>query len=180
MKRCLLPILLPVLLVAAAGCDWSLHRMQEQPRCTVHGATELLPGGSCDLEPPEGIVAMEPEAAAPPPPVTRALLARGRDRFDRICAACHGLRADGDSQVARAMTLRRPPSLVDEAAARLSDERLATVIEAGYGVMPAFRAVLSPADRHAVLHYVRVLQQRAVALDELAPDLRAEARRWLR
>src|SRR5262245_22524705 len=97
-------------LFALAGCDWSLHRMQAPDKCTVNGTATRLPNDSCDLEPPTGIVAMEAPAAQPP--ITRALIERGRDRFDRMCAACHGVRGDGDSPVARAMTLRRPPSLI--------------------------------------------------------------------
>jgi mono/diheme cytochrome c family protein len=167
-----------LLLLGLAGCDWSLHRMQDQPRCDTWGATTLLPDGTCSQQPPDGIVAMtaEPE----PPAVTRALLERGRDRYERICAACHGFAGDGDSQVARAMTLRRPPSLVDIGVARFSDERILTVIESGYGVMPPYRAVLAPSDRYAVLHYVRVLQHRELALDELPPAVQQEATGWLR
>ncbi len=167
-----------LVLLALAGCDWSLHRMQEPVGCTVHGTTTLLPGGRCDLTPPEGIVAMDPPAA--PPPLTRALMVRGRDRFERICAACHGLAGDGQSQVARAMTLRRPPSLVDGAAAQLTDERIVTAMTTGYGLMPAYRALLSVPDRYAVLHYIRALQLRDVALGALSPPEQAEAARWLR
>lgn len=166
-----------LLLLALAGCDWSLHRMQEPVGCTVHGTTTLLPSGSCDLTPPDGIVAMDPPAA--PPQLTRALMLRGRDRFERICAACHGVAGDGESAVARAMTLRKPPSLVAPAVARLADDRLLTVMTAGYGLMPAYRGILSVSDRYAVLHYIRALQQRDVALGELSSTERAEAARWL-
>ena len=54
------------LLVLLAACDWSLHRMQEPVGCTVNGATDLLPNGSCDLDPPADIVAIVTgESAAP-------------------------------------------------------------------------------------------------------------------
>lgn len=167
-----------LLVLALASCDWSLHRMQEPVGCTVHGTTTLLPGGRCDLTPPDGIVAMDPPAA--PPPLTRALVQRGRNRFERICAACHGLAGDGQSEVARAMTIRRPPSLVDSAAARLTDDRILTVMTGGYGLMPAYRGLLSVSDRYAVLHYIRALQLRDVAVGELSQAEQAEASRWLR
>ena len=157
------------------GCDWSLHRMQEPVSCTVHGATTLLPDRSCDLLPPEGTVAMDAPPVAPPP-LTRALVERGRDRFERICAACHGVLGDGDSPVAHAMTVRRPPSLVD---ARITDDRVLAVIASGYGLMPAYRAIVAPADRRAIVHYIHVLRSRDVPLRELSPALQAEARRWL-
>src|SRR5262245_59387167 len=154
------------LLVLLAACDWSLHRMQEPVGCTVNGATDLLPNGSCDLNLPPNIVSMA--IAAPAPQVTRALVERGRNRFERICAACHGVAGDGVSAVARSMTLRKPPSLVDRTAAGFSDQRIVTVMETGYGLMPSYRWVKT-ADRYAILHYVRALQQRTVTLDKLSP-----------
>lgn len=172
MRRALL-----VVIVAAVGCDWSLQRMQAPQKCTVDGTTALLPHGSCNLEPPAGIVAMD--GVAPAPPITRALVERGRDRFQRICAPCHGVAADGNSQIARAMLLRRPPSLVSPAVITFSDQRILTVISAGYGLMPEYGSLLASVDRFAVLQYVRVLQQRDIALDELAPAQQAEALRWL-
>lgn len=165
-------------LLLVAGCDWSLHRMQEPSKCIVDGTTDFLPHGSCNLTPPEGIVPIaEPQA---PPPITRALLGRGRDRFERICAACHGIHADGDSPVARAMMQRKPPSLVDATAAGLTDDRILTVITYGYGLMPEYASIIAPRDRYAILHYVRAIQHREIALDDLSPSQQAEARKWLR
>ena len=42
-----------------------------------------------------GIGADGHEVAAVPEPLTAALLERGRDRFEIVCATCHGLRGDG-------------------------------------------------------------------------------------
>lgn len=167
------------ILVAAllAGCNWSLHRMQVQPRCRVGQSTTLLPGGSCDLLPPEGTV---PAGPPPTPPVlTRALVLRGHDRFNRFCAPCHGVAGDGDSQIARVMTLRRPPSLVDAAAASLPDDRYLFVMEHGYGLMPSYGSAVPFRDRYAILHYVRALQQREVDLAKLPPKQQQEAMQWL-
>ena len=141
-------------LVLIAGCDWSLHRMQEQPKCTTYGT---LDGQPCAAVPPEGIVPVD--EPPPPPPLTKQLVLRGRDRFDRFCAPCHGVEGNGDSYVAHAMTLRRPPSLIDSAARTLADDRILTVIATGYGVMPSYASAVPLPDRYAILHYVRVLQQ---------------------
>ena len=167
-------------LILACGCNWSLQRMQHQPKCNTDEPTPYLAGGACNLEPPEGVVAFQPNPEPPPPPVTRALLERGHDRFDRFCAPCHGIAADGISQVARAMTLRRPPSLVDAAAASLPDDRILYVIQHGYGLMPSYATLVRGNDRYAILHYVRALQQRAVDLATLPVPLQQEAHRWLR
>lgn len=170
--------LLLALVAAAAGCDWSLHRMQKPIRCGVDQATTLLPDNSCNLVPPEGTVSMEPPFQAPP--LTRGLLLRGRDRFDRFCAPCHGLAANGDSYVARAMTLRRPPTLVDRIVSGFPDQRILDVIAHGYGLMPEYASALPPADRYAILQYLRALQGREVSLDELPPAQQQEAKSWLR
>jgi len=156
------------LLLALCACDWSLHRMQEQPKCTTHAE---LDGERCDREPPAGTVALG--AAVPPrPQLSRALIERGRDRFNNYCAACHGVAGDGDSDVARAMTLRRPPSLVDDTARKLADDRIYFVIEHGYGMMPSYGNPLAPRDRWAVISYVRALQAREAPVSE-------EALQWL-
>ena len=160
--------------LALAACDWSLHRMQEQPRCATHAATPLTPTGTCDVLPPAGIVALGDEPIARPAR-TRALLERGRDRYDRFCAACHGVAGDGDADVAAAMTLRRPPTLL----VPLSDDRVFDAVSSGYGVMPEYASVLAPRDRWAVVEYVHVLRGRDVALDALSPALREEAVSWL-
>jgi cytochrome c len=156
------------LVALLAACDWSLHRMQEQPKCA-----------DCKLHPPDDVVAFRDEGVLRPP-VSRALVERGRDRFERFCAACHGVSGDGESDVARAMTLRRPPSLIDAAARGFDDQRIYTVITNGYGMMPSYSAALASGDRWAVTEFVRVLQHREVAVPELTAEQREEALRWLR
>lgn len=165
-----------IVVVAVTGCDWSLHRMQDQPRC------EWYEGGDCaEQAPPVGAVELHaPLAEAPRPPRTRAELMRGEDRFDRFCAPCHGLAGDGDSAVARAMSLRKPPSLVDATVAKFADVRIESVIANGYGLMPSYAGALAPIDRWAIVDYVRALQGRVVATDALTPDDKQEAPSWLR
>jgi mono/diheme cytochrome c family protein len=159
------------LLLLLAGCDWQLHRMQEQPRCETGGTFR---GEPCMKPAPEGVVPMEAPPA--PPPLTRELVVRGRNRFDTFCAPCHGIEADGNSYIARVMTLRRPPSLVDAAAASLPDDRILTVIARGYGVMPSYGSAVPIRDRYAILHYLRALQQREIPIAQAPP----EAKQWLR
>ena len=168
-----------LLLLALAGCDWSLHRMQEQPKCTTFASTPLLAGWTCSLTPPQGTIAWQDEGEARPPR-SRGLIERGEDRFERFCAACHGQLGDGDSDVARAMALRKPPTLLDATAAALDDDRIFTVITNGYGMMPSYASSLPPADRWAVIELVRVLQHREIAIDQLTAGELKEALSWLR
>ena len=148
-----------IVLLMMCGCDWSLHRMQEQPRCAQDQLDPVF-GGSCDRPHPTGTIVFGAHDE-PAPPLTRALIRRGRDRFEIFCAPCHGVLADGDSVVARDMKLRPPPALVDPQRRALRDDQILTTIERGYGLMPAYGDALAPADRAAVLAYVRVLQGQA-------------------
>lgn len=165
-------------LALVAGCNWTFHRMQKQQGCRIGQETQLLPGGTCNLMPPQGIVQAGP--APTPPTLTRELVLRGQDRYDRFCGVCHGIDGDGQSTVARAMTLRRPPSLLTTDAQRMTDAHLLEVIQFGYGVMPSYGSSLPLRDRYAIVHYVRVLQRREVPLASLPPELKQEAMKWLR
>jgi mono/diheme cytochrome c family protein len=166
---------LALALVTLAACDESqvwhapdfqLGRMQEQPRV---GAFD--PRGDA---PPPFTVARGHGPSRPRPRVTRGLVLAGRSAFDRTCAACHGVRGDGESLVARKMLLRRPPSLLEARIQSLSDEELHAVVERGYGLMPPYAGFLSEDERWAVVGYVRAL---AVAqrsnVSRLPADVRA-------
>lgn len=170
------------LLLATAACDWDLQRMNDQPRCEAGDHTAWLPDRRCDQPAPEGTVAWQAHVVAPVATApTRAMIQRGADRFSRFCAPCHGELGDAITPVARDMRLRPPPSLYEPRIVASTDERLVQVITSGYGMMPAYRDHLPPADRWAVMHYVRVLQaSQAVPLQALSADHRAEAQRWLR
>jgi mono/diheme cytochrome c family protein len=137
---------LAVLLVLCA-CD---TRMIDQPK--------VLPYDEPMRAAPAGAVSRE-EAAAPSesPPITRALLERGRDRFAVACAACHGLDGSADTPVAHRMHLRPPPSLHEARVVNLADGDVYRAISEGYGLMPSYAAVLSPEDRWAVVAYLRAL-----------------------
>jgi mono/diheme cytochrome c family protein len=177
-----------VLLVALTACP-RLDPMQRQPKYRAYQKSEAYPDGLAMRHPPAGTVPfgapLDPAVAtglapdgralerAPIAP-TAALLARGRDRFDVYCAACHGLLGDGESQVAINMSLRRPPSL--HAYRGVADGHIFGVITHGFGLMPSYAVELAVEDRWAVVAYVRALQLSQHAAVELVP---AEDRRRL-
>lgn len=172
---------LGAVLALLAGCDWGLSRMNDQPRCEPGDATRWLPDRRCDQLPPSGTVPWRTPKDSGPPAITRASIERGADRFMRFCAPCHGTLGDGRSAIARDMTLRPPRSLHDRQIVAYDDEQIVDVISRGYGMMPAYAELLEPADRWAVVAFVRVLQiGQNVAVDELPVRYREEAARWLR
>jgi mono/diheme cytochrome c family protein len=146
-------------LALLVGCDesqvvhepsFSLERMQEQPR--------LDPFDLSMGSPPSFTIARGFGATLPRPVVTRPLVLRGQSHFETICAACHGIRGDGDSVVASKMILRLPPSLLEPSVRALSDEQLSEIIARGYGLMPPYANALPEEDRWATVAYVRALQ----------------------
>jgi mono/diheme cytochrome c family protein len=180
----------------AAGCNnLDLERMIDQPRFTTYEACEVCPEGTIMMQPPAGTVSRTAElgpdelirgrageayAARIPIALDRALLARGRGRFDIFCAACHGRLGNGISQVAENMTLRPPPNLLAPPYADYPPGRVFAAITDGFGLMRSYAAELPVRDRWAVVAYLEALElAQRVALDELPPPIREEARRWL-
>jgi mono/diheme cytochrome c family protein len=183
--------------LAAHGCnDCSLNRMIEQPYYRSYEACDVCPAGTIMMQPPEGTVTRTARlahdelstgraggafSAAVPIDVDRAVLARGRNRFDIFCAACHGRLGNGQSQVARNMTLRKPPNLVAPPYTAYPPGRIFAAISAGYGLMRSYAGDLSLEDRWAIVAYVQLLQlSQQMPLDELPPATQEEAAPWLR
>jgi len=92
-----------------------------------------------------------------PIPVTTQLVHRGRQRFDIYCAPCHGQAGRGDGIVVR-RGYRAPSSLHVDRLRGQADGYIFDVITNGFGVMPDYAAQISPADRWAIVAYVRALQ----------------------
>lgn len=173
-----------------------LERMIDQERADPYEPSEFFADGKVMQNPPEGTVAHDEAPLAPalaygfeggayidhvPIPVTRDLVRRGQERFHVYCACCHGVSGDGDSWVARRMTLRKPPSLVDARVRAFPPGRIYEVIHLGYGLMRPYAVELSIPDRWAVVAYVRALGLTAgVPIDTLPAPLRARAEEQLR
>jgi mono/diheme cytochrome c family protein len=189
-------VLAALLAAGALSCEQlDFERMGDQPSLRPFEASALFEDGRAMRSPPSGTIARGvplPSASTPgvadgrylagrPQPVTRAQLERGHDRFDLFCAACHGPRGDGRSPVATAMSLRRPPSLVDPPVTAFPAGRIFQVATLGYGLMPGYAVELSDADRWAVVAYLRVLERSQRAqLASLPAAVRARAERELR
>jgi mono/diheme cytochrome c family protein len=105
--------------------------------------------------------------------VDRPLVALGKKRFDITCGTCHGPVGDGDSIVARQMSLRPPPSL------HLYAERppgyIYEVITKGFGLMASYAGELPVRERWAVVAYVRALQlSQATPLAKAPPEAQSK------
>jgi hypothetical protein len=92
-----------------------------------------------------------------PFPVTRAVIERGRQRFNIYCSPCHGRTAYGNGMVVQ-RGYRRPPSFHEDRLRALPAGSFVDVMTNGFGAMPDYRAQVSPTDRWAIVAYIRALQ----------------------
>ena len=104
-----------------------------------------------------------------PVKLTPELLARGRERFDIMCAECHDRTGSGNGMV----VLRGFPQPPSYHIPRLRDTPIGhffDVITNGYGVMYSYATRVEPEDRWAIAAYIRALQlSHNVNASELTP-----------
>jgi mono/diheme cytochrome c family protein len=130
-------------------------------------------------------------------PVNAGLLARGQERYNVSCAACHGYYGDGKGTVGTVWSYPLPnfhdekykPSTDPKATENTRrDGYIFHVIRNGVpgatdgGMkMPGYAYSISPRDAWAIVLYVRALQEtRAGKPSDLPPELQAELERVLR
>ncbi|WP_426745465.1 cytochrome c [Myxococcus faecalis] len=157
--------------------------MEFQPRYKPEGESAFFEDGRAMRPPVEGTVARgelprgtpletgrDGEGYVQVAPVTldRALLARGRERFDIHCTPCHDATGRG-----RGMAVQRgypsPPDLTDARVSALPDGELFNVITHGIRNMPAYATQLGVEDRWAIVAWVRVLEQARNSREEDVP-----------
>lgn len=188
-----------------AGCDENLLNPMafRQPRERAYEVSRFFADGLAMRPAPKGTVARErrgldftvstgyarpegrpapsgdvvrPYATSIPVPLTRALLAAGRSRFEVTCGACHGVVGDGRSVVARQMALRPPPSL--HAYADRPPGFFFETITNGFGLMRSYAAELDEQERWAVVAYLRALMlSQAIPIASAPPEIRAQLER---
>ncbi len=146
-------LLLPAGLAALAACD----NMANQPKRLPYEAYRGEADGNRHRLPPQGTVARDDMPPPKPPPVTEALLTRGQERFDIYCAPCHGRTGDGDGVIVQ-RGFPRPPSYHIDRLRQAPIQHFYDVISNGYGAMYPYAARVAPADRWAIVAYIRALQ----------------------
>ena len=187
-------LLSAVLLLAA--CEKARQDMYDQPKYKPLAASSLFEDGSSARTPPAaplpyakgpfsgtssgriGSEAVAKEAAAQdaptnPYPVTPQLLVRGQERYSIYCLPCHSAVGDGDGWITR-RGFPHPPSYHEERLRQAPDRHFFDVITNGYGIMYPYADRVEPADRWAIVAYIRALQlSQHAAADALPADVRA-------
>ena len=165
--------------------------MVAQPKLQPQGESVFFADGRAQRPPPDGTVpwgrdALEPDPrfarsaaeqyamAKIPVRIDRALLQKGRRNFEIYCAPCHGRAGDGQGITTR-FGMINPPSYHDERLRKMSAGGIFQVITEGKGQMGPYAAKIEPADRWAVVAYVRALQRAwSATLDDVPEDRRKE------
>jgi mono/diheme cytochrome c family protein len=163
--------------LSLVGCTESdIDPMMRQEKFKPYWRNDNYSDGRSMRIPTQGTVPRErPLNAMTPPPVTAALVQRGRERFDIHCAVCHGFAGDGDSVVASKMSLRAPPTLIDDKIRAYTVTQIFTVATEGYGYMPKYDSEIPPQDRWAIANYIKALQMsQHASVDDVPADKRDE------
>ncbi|MBX7055035.1 MAG: cytochrome c [Pyrinomonadaceae bacterium] len=92
-----------------------------------------------------------------PIPVTKELVDRGQERYNIYCIVCHGPVGKGDGMIVR-RGFSAPPTYHDDRLRNAPVGHFFDVISNGWGKMNSYGAQIQPADRWAIVAYIRALQ----------------------
>jgi hypothetical protein len=152
-----------------AGCR---QDMQDQPKFIPQRGTEFYADGRSARPQVENTVARGQlhedtyfytglqngkEGDAMPFPVTMDVLERGQERYNIYCTPCHSRVGNGAGMIVqrgyRPAGNFHTPRLMSAPLGHFFN-----VISNGYGAMPDYAAQVTPADRWAIVAYIRALQ----------------------
>jgi mono/diheme cytochrome c family protein len=173
--------------------EWLFPGMKYQPKLTQQVGSPFFSDGRSDrVAPPNTVAASYGPAAQPlrnndflylgkapdgsfargfPPPirVDMKLLERGRDRFTVYCSPCHGAVGDGNG-ITKKYGMGATPTYHDDRLRRMAEGEIFNTITNGKGQMNPYGDKLAPADRWAVIAYVRALQRAQTGTVADVPD----------
>ena len=92
-----------------------------------------------------------------PVPVTKELVNRGEERYKIFCIVCHGPVGNGDGMIVR-RGFSKPPTYNDDRLRNAPVGHFYDVITNGQGKMNGYASQVPPADRWAIVAYIRALQ----------------------
>lgn len=150
------------LVLLLAGCDDMSHQAKKNAYADASVAPAAQPAGTVTFE----------DHPAPAPPVTRALLERGRDEFHAFCTPCHSELGDGHGMIVQ-RGFSPPPSYHTARLREAWPQHFYDVITHGHGAMYSFAQRVRPADRWAIAAYIRALQlSQNMRVADLTPEER--------
>jgi mono/diheme cytochrome c family protein len=148
-----------LLTLAGAACGQNLT-MSDQQKYDEYERAALFREGQVLQAPPAGTVAREAEDPDPltqRPPMSLALVERGRERFGIFCSVCHGPLGDGTGTIVQ-RGMPQPPSFHEPRLVAAPDSHFVDVITHGHGAMYSYADRVPARDRWAITAYIRALQ----------------------
>jgi mono/diheme cytochrome c family protein len=152
-------------ILALPACHQNLT-MSDQKKLSEWERSSVFRNGRVLQYPAAGSVSREQDTANvlnEKPPMSLALVERGRERFNIFCSECHGYGGDADGMVVQ-RGFPRPPSFHEARLISAPDEHFVDVITRGYGLMYSYADRVPPADRWAIAAYIRALQRTKPAI----------------
>jgi cytochrome c553 len=173
--------------------EWLFPGMKYQPKLTQQTASAFFADGLSDRVAPPNTVASSFGPAGQPLrsdnflylgkapdgswargfpaslTVNRKFLERGRDRFTIYCSPCHGAVGDGNG-VTKKYGMGATPTYHDDRLRKMAEGEIFNTITNGKGNMNPYSDKLVPADRWAVISYVRALQRAQTGTVADVPD----------
>ena len=165
----------------ARGCTSSrppIHlnpSMDNQPKALPQTASTFFFDGASMRQPVPGTIAIgdlkedtafftgkgpdDQFVAKIPVPVDEAVVERGRQRYVIYCQPCHDARGDGKGILFQRGSVPTA-SFHQETILNYPDGQIFDVITNGKGLMSSYRWPIPPADRWAIVAYVRELERK--------------------
>jgi mono/diheme cytochrome c family protein len=174
--------------LALSGCEEAIRQdMANQPKNRPESPSDFFADGRSVRPLIENTVArgsIENDAYNVPkdfagfPPAVKLnekLLQRGEDRYKIFCTPCHGLQGNGEGMIT-ARGMKHPPSYHIERLRKAPEGYFYDVMTNGFGAMYSYSERITPADRWAIIAYIRALQ---LSRNTKAADLPADLRQKL-
>jgi hypothetical protein len=178
-----------ILAVPAAMLTGCRQDMQDQPKFIPLRPSSFFADGRSERPLVEGTVARghldentafytgktdDKPVETMPVPVTRDLLNRGQQRFNIYCSPCHDRLGYGNGMIVQ-RGYKHPPSYHIDRLRQVPVGYIFDVITNGFGAMPDYAAQIEPADRWAIVAYVRALQlSQDASVNDVPPDAQSQ------
>lgn len=154
---------------------------KEESKDDSEGSSEAKPSGGSAAGDTPSVMDSTPWLTENPLSISSDTLRNGQKYFGIYCSVCHGMNGGGNGLVNRrarkilAATWVPPSSLHDPGlySDKYPDGKLFSTISNGIRKMPGYAAQIKPADRWAIVAYVRALQKsQNASLDVVPKDQR--------
>jgi mono/diheme cytochrome c family protein len=151
--------------------------MDDQPKVRAQSASPFFYNGASMRDPVPGTVAIgglkedvafftgkgaDGQFVSSPVAMDEKVVERGRQRYRIYCQPCHDPRGDGKGILFQRGSVPTA-SFHQEKILKYTDGQIFDVITNGQGLMSGYKWPIPPADRWAIIAYVRLLQREQVA-----------------